>query len=329
MMSDIETAERPYQGYLIARHAENMLWLARYVERVENLGRLLDVTQTFARDEADAASWISILRINADEARFRAAHGEPSRASVARFYLLDRSNFTSVQAAMDAARDNARTLRALLSTEMWLQINVFHRRVRSLSEADTSPEGLSPTCDMLKEGVQAHTGITEGTFYRDQAACFYQIGRHLERADQTTRLLDIKLNLMLPRDAAQGSEIDTGQWHALLRAAAGYHAYRRMHPHGYSAPEVAAFLLLDESFPRSVAANVARMEEQLHRLRTRHGLPAARGAIERLDDLRSELSLVQPDALLRTGFSGFMDWVQRQLVALQRDIAAAFFPGAA
>ena len=90
-------------------------------------------------------------------------------------------------------------MRALISTEMWLQINVFHGRIRALSETDIAPEQLSVVCAMLKEGVQAHTGITEGTFYRDQCWHFYMMGRHLERADQITRLLDTKFNALMPQ----------------------------------------------------------------------------------------------------------------------------------
>ena len=117
---------------------------------------------------------------------------------MAHFYLLDTDNPTSVQSSIANARENARTLRALISTEMWLQINVFHARIRALSAADIAPEELSGVCAMLKEGVQSHTGITEGTFYRDQCWHFYMLGRHLERADQITRLIDTKFNALLP-----------------------------------------------------------------------------------------------------------------------------------
>ena len=103
-------------------------------------------------------------------------HATPEAASVAHFYLLDAENSASVQTAIRFARENARTLRALISTEMWLQINVFHGQIRALREADIAPEELSDVCAMLKEGVQSHTGITEGTFYRDQCWHFYMMG---------------------------------------------------------------------------------------------------------------------------------------------------------
>jgi uncharacterized alpha-E superfamily protein len=227
---------------LIARHAESMLWLARYMERIECLARLLDVTNTYARDVDDTRNWLAILRINGDQEVFYARHPEANRRNVTAFYLLDADNPASVPAAMAAARENARTLRAIISTEMWLQINVFHTSIRALSESDLGAEQFAAVCAMLKEGTQAHTGITEGTFYRDQAWHFYVLGRCVERADQTTRLLDIRFNAMVRRREDGDGTIDDGQWNTLLRAAAGYHAYRRVYPNGYRPHEVAGFL---------------------------------------------------------------------------------------
>ena len=132
--------------HLIARHAGSALWLARYMERIENLARLLDVTKTFAGDAEGGRNWLSLLRINGDQAAFFAKHAAPEATSVAQFYLLDAENPTSVQTSIRYARENARTLRALISTEMWLQINVFHGAIRGLSAADIEPEELSGVC---------------------------------------------------------------------------------------------------------------------------------------------------------------------------------------
>ncbi len=143
--------------HLIARHAGSALWFARYMERIENLARLLDVTKTFAGDAEGDNNWLSLLRINGDAAAFFKKHAVADAVNVAHFYLLDSQNSTSVQAVIRYARENAaRTLRALISTEMWLQINVFHGRIRALTEADIAPEELSGVCAMLKEGVQSH-----------------------------------------------------------------------------------------------------------------------------------------------------------------------------
>lgn len=314
-------------SYLIARHAESMLWLARYMERIECLARLLDVTNTFARDEDDTRNWLSILRINGDQEAFYARHAEANLANVANFYILDGANPTSVQTAMAAGRENARTLRAIISTEMWLQINVFHGRIRALSAADLTPDYFAGVCSMLKEGAQAHTGITEGTFYRDQAWHFYMLGRYLERADQTTRLLDTRFNAMAPRLEAGDGAIDAGQWNTLLRAAAGYHAYRRVHPNGYQPKEVAGFLLVNTAFPRSVGLNLAQLEWHLTVLRTRYNLRGGMKALERVDNLNGMLTQSTVADLVDRRLSPFLDWLQREIADVHADIVAGFCGG--
>ena len=310
---------------LLARNAEDLLWLARYVERIENLARMLDVTQTFGHDHGDGSAWRTVLAINADERRFFGTHGEANARTVAQFYLLDRGNPTSIPAAIQRARENARTLRALISTEMWLQLNVFHAQIRALTEADVAPETLSRVCAALREGCQAHTGITQGTLYRDQGRSFYAIGRNLERADQTTRLLDIGYRSLRPL-VESGAEIEVVRWTALLRAAAGYHAYRRVHPAGFSVAEVVGFLLLDELFPRSVALALEQVHRHLRELRDRHGLPDTAAALDCVEALRAALAQAPMEERLRGDLPGFLDWVQGQIAVLQNHIAGAFFP---
>jgi uncharacterized alpha-E superfamily protein len=310
--------------HLIARHAEATLWLARYMERIENLARILDVTNTFARDADDTRNWLSIPRINGDLTAFYEKHAAATQRTVGEFYLLDASSPTSVQSFIAAARENARTLRALISTEMWLQINVFHNRIRALDSLSITPGHFTAVCNMLKEGAQAHTGITEGTLYRDQAWHFYMIGRYLERADQTTRLLDTRFHSLAPQVDAVDADIDAGAWNALLRAAAGYHAYRREHPNGYDPQEVACFLLANTAFPRSVGLNLAQVEWHLTQLRTRYGLRRMSAALERLDQLNGAMTYQNVAELTAGRLSPFLDYVQREVGSLHQDIVETF-----
>jgi uncharacterized alpha-E superfamily protein len=309
--------------HLIARHAEATIWLARYMERIENLARILDVTNTFARDADDTRNWLSIPRINGDLEAFNKRHAVATQRSVGEFYLLDAGNSTSVQACIGAARENARMLRALISTEMWLQINVFHGHIRDLDADRIAPEHFTAVCNMLKNGAQAHTGITEGTLYRDQAWHFYMIGRYLERADQTTRLLDTRFHALVPRTDA-GDNIDAGHWNALLRTAAGYHAYRREHPNGYHPQEVACFMLSNRAFPRSVGLNLGRIERHLSQLRTHYGLRRMSAALERLDHLNGMMTYEHVTEVASRDLSPFLDYVQREIGALHADIVETF-----
>jgi uncharacterized alpha-E superfamily protein len=310
---------------LLSRYAEALFWFARYMERIENLARVLDVTDTFVRHGVDQSGWRSVIQINADEDRFTKLYGTANAENVAQFYLVDRDNPTSILSSLFAARENARTLRPLISTEMWSQINVFYNRVRRLTEADAAPSRVSGLCAYFKEQCQAHAGIADGTFYRDQSWSFYCIGKYIERGDQTSRLVDIKYHTLLPSVDHVGSALDISQWHALLRAASGYQAYRRINP-SYMTPEsVAGFLLMNQSFPRSITLCVRQIEFFLGQLSAGYGLRGAYDAQERLDELRAALMDQTIQQILSRGLHEFLDWVQLQFMGLQEAIAGAFW----
>ena len=310
---------------LLARYAEGLFWMARYVERVENLARLIDVTQTFESRGREDEAWSALLRINADEGRFREAHGAINGEGIKRFYLLDRANPTSIPASAEAARTNARTLRPLISTEMWLQLNVFHRDVLAIAPEQLQGDHLNRLCARLKEGVQAHTGITEGTFFRDQGWNFYMLGRLIERADQTTRLLDIKYHLLHLAHGEERRVAELVQWGGVLRAAAGYHAFRRVAPAGFEPADVVAFLLSNRSFPRSVTLCVSQVEWHLMQLRSRYNLRGTVAALERIEEVRAALSSTAVDDLVSHGLHEFLDALQRDLILLAGEIGYAFF----
>ena len=310
---------------LLARYADCIFWLARYVERAENLARILDVNETFSRDTRGGQNWRSIVQLNFDEERFFTTHDTPAAHSVVTFYVIDGDNPTSIVSTIRYARENARTLRPLISTEMWVQLNVFYNRLTELSAEDLAPGNLAALFAMIKEACQTHTGITEGTFFRDQGWYFYQIGRYIERADQTTRLLDIKYHLLLPSLYDVGSPVDVSQWNALLRSAAGYHAYRRLHAASTTPARVAGFMLLNNAFPRSVHHCVREVGRLLGDVKSHHGLRNGNDAAEELDRLQAVLGTFDMAAILRSGLHEFLDSIQRQLMAVTRELSIAFF----
>ena len=310
---------------LLARYADCIFWLARYVERAENLARILDVNETFARDSRGGQNWRPILQLNADEKRFFATHTVASAQGVVQFYVIDADNPTSIVSAIRCARENARTLRPLISTEMWVQLNVFYNHLAALSAGDLAPGNLAQLFATIKEACQAHTGITEGTFFRDQGWYFYQLGRYIERADQTTRLLDIKYHLLLPSISDVGSPTDVSQWNVLLRSAAGYHAYRRLHAASTTPARVAGFMLLNSAFPRSVHHCVREAGQLLSEVKSRYALRTGNDAAEELDRLRAVLGTLPISTILSEGLHEFLDMIQRQLIAITRDLSTAFF----
>ncbi|NHN87643.1 alpha-E domain-containing protein [Acetobacter conturbans] len=310
---------------LLSRYAECATWLARYMERIENLARIIDITETFVRSGA-ADGWQAIIQINADEDRFFKAHAKATAERVIAFYVIDRENPTSIVSLAHAARENARSLRPIISVEMWAQLNVFTNFIRDLRAADIRPSEISTLCSRIKEACQTHTGITEGTLYRDQASVFYNIGRHIERADQITRLIDIKYHTLLPSDAGVGSEVDISQWSALLRSAAGYHAYRRVMAGDIRPSSIVGFLLQSAAFPRSLTTNLRLLHNCLTQLRRDYRLLPSSRILERVEHLCAVLENQTASQIILRGLHEFNDWMQYELQSVQREIGETFWP---
>lgn len=310
---------------ILARYAECLYWMARYVERADNLARIIDVHETFTRDRTGQQNWMPVVQLYADEDRFLDAHPGATPARVIHFYVLDGTNPSSIASSVRMARENARTMRPLISTEMWTQLNVFYNRIRELSPADVTVANLPRLCSMVKEACQTHTGITEGTFYRDQGWYFYQLGRAIERADQTTRQLDIKYHYLLSKPGDVGTPVDTAQWNAMLRSVAGYHAFRRVHPRGLDPGKVAGFMLLNNSFPRSVMLCVRQADALLTRVKSRYNLPGGEEAQAQLAALQTALTEHRIEDVIERGLHQYLDWVQQRLMASSMEIARSFF----
>jgi uncharacterized alpha-E superfamily protein len=309
---------------LLANSAERLFWLARYLERVENLARIIEITETIARDSS-GRNWFSVVQINADEKAFTAKHPVATDRAVVEFYFFDPANPTSVPASLQEAHQNARALRPIISIEMWEQVNVMRHHWREQSHAALAPDQIPRLCRRLREQCEINEGIVEGSLSQDEAWFYYRLGKSLERADQTTRLLDIKYHLLLPPGSSVGSALDSSQWNALLRAANGYQAFRRVYQGRMTPAAVAGFLLFSDSFPRSVSLCVRNMAWLLAQLRFRYGLSRAAPAEEKLDEMRALLSELTVEAVIEKGLHEFLDGMQRQFIALTDDIRKAFF----
>ncbi|MGH6941143.1 alpha-E domain-containing protein, partial [Hypericibacter sp.] len=287
---------------LLARFADCVFWTARYVERANSLARVLDVNQSYSQDAKGSRNWQSVLTLYADEARFAEFYKQASAETVIAFYTTDPRNASSIRSCLRQARENARTIRPLISIEMWSQLNALHRKVKPLKTSSVTSKNLSNFATLVKEGCQTHVGITMETFYRDEAWYFYLLGQQLERADQTTRLLDVKFAQLRAGATEMGSATDVSQWNGLLRAAAGFQAYRRRHPVTAMSPQsVAHFLLLNPMFPRSLLCAVNEASDALSALRRESGLGTGARAQKRLRAFQSALMDIDIDEIMARG----------------------------
>ncbi|AQU88003.1 hypothetical protein B0W47_11555 [Komagataeibacter nataicola] len=311
---------------LLSRYAESTMWLARYMERIENMARLIEVTGTSVHASNMDAGWDSVIRINADEDTFFLRHKVATERTVVGFYITDPDNPDSIVSMARCVRENARVLRPLISTEMWMHLNVFTRWAMDLGPDDVGAGYLSTLCTRLKQECQTHFGITEGTLYRDQAWLFYLLGKNLERADQITRLIDIKYHTLLPSGEGVGSDIDLSQWTSVLRSAAAYHAFRRVLPEGMTPANIVGFLLKNDGFPRSLSTSLRCVYSVLGSLAGEYRLRHCGPILERVEELRVTLVEQTVEDIILRGLHEYMDWIQRELRLIQNEIAGAFWP---
>jgi uncharacterized alpha-E superfamily protein len=309
---------------LLSRFAENSFWIARYVERAENLARILDVNETFARDDQGESDWLPILQLHHDEERYTDRYQKVDAQDVVRFYISDEHNPNSIRFAVRAARENARSIRHLISLETWAQLNVFYNWVNGLSGRHVNMKSLSRLCAHIKEGCQLHYGIANGTLYRDQIWSFYRMGTFIELCDQTTRLVDIKYHSLLPLQQNVGTPIDVGQWNALLRSASAYHGYRRVYPHEMTPTTVADFILLNPRFPRSVSHCIYRIRQAVIGLLDNNEVRHVEFSPTALDEL-SELSTWTIEQIISFGMHEYLDSVQLKLNEVTEAIVETFF----
>jgi len=292
------------------------------MERAENTARILHINETYAREHPDGPIWSDVLELFSDTEAFQQSNTRADAASVLRFYVLDRNNPTSITSAIINARENARSVRHLISTEMWTQINIFHSRVLVLDEGDIRLSNLSRLAQGLVVECQSFEGVTEGTLLRGEAWGFYHLGKYIERADQTTRVLDIGYRRLSLTD--QGT-IGSVQWHALLRSVSGYHAFRSRHPAASGPSDITNFLLYDDEFPRAVLLCVKKLTERLQDIEQRHD----KQRHDQVEQARLRLtfaldtgsgSLQTPEAL-----HGFLDRTQSSLAELSSAISNTYF----
>jgi uncharacterized alpha-E superfamily protein len=309
---------------LLARFAENGFWIARYIERSEHLARIIEVNETFARDAHGSKDWLPILRLHSDEERFYERYKSADAASVVRFYMIDAHNANSIVSSIRAARENARSIRHLVSLETWVQLNVFYNWVKELKPRNLKLTELSRLCAAIKEGCQLHSGIVNGTLYRDQIWSFYRLGVFMELCDQITRLVDMKYHSLLPSWQDVGTSVDIAQWNALLRSASAYHGYRRVFPREMTPTTVAGFILLDSRFPRSITHCVRNIELVLGELLHHPELSEVSFRSTALESLKQMASRTAQD-VVGSGLHEYLDEVQLLLLSLGNDIASQFF----
>lgn len=311
---------------MLSRVADSVYWMSRYVERAESMARFVGANFTLALDApvSGESIWDALVRTTGDQEEFLARYNEVNGENVVRFLTLDEQNPNSVISCLSAARENARSVREIIASEMWEQINTFYLMVRDVAASPANLDRSQEFCEAVKQSSHLFAGITDGTMTRNEAWHFIRLGRILERADKTTRLLDVKYYILLRSIADVGTPIDEVQWAAMLRSASAFEMYRKRH--GRIAPgNIVQFLLLDPEFPRAVRFCLNQGRDSLHAIT---GTPSGsfRNSPERLlGQLCSEMAYMQVDEIIGRGLHEYLDDLQSRLNRVGLGIFETFF----
>lgn len=311
-----ELARHKQANVMLARVAGSLYWMSRYLERAENQARLIDVNLQLlldfghVTDEQLKAHWLPIVRSSGDEAQFNELYDTADSESVTEFMTFRTENPNSLVSCISNARENARQVRDQISSEMWEVLNDAYHFIQGADAKTVWHEGASAFYDQIKRFSHLFQGITVSTFSRNEGFEFIQFGKYLERADQITRLLDIKYHILLPSASDVGGAVDTAQWHAVLRSASALEAYRRYYVADVFYKKVVEFLIFDDSFPRSLKFCCQEMDHFIELITESSAEAGDRIAIERFRAFLERLNKLSAEDIFSQGLHEFLDEAQ-------------------
>ena len=255
---------------MLSRVASNLYWMSRNVERAENTARVLDVTWRMSllvkEPQLQDQEWFAPLNLTGTLFPFSGRHNLVCAREVLHFMALDPDNPSSIYACARQARENARAVRGSITSEMWEVLNGTWLEMQQMDEHKMEQRGVSAFFDWVKERSHLFRGVTFGTMHRDDAYDFTRMGTHMERADSTARILDVKYHILLPSVKDVGGAVDYYQWSAVLRSVSAFEAYRKVYRDVITPLKLAELLILRDDIPRSLRFCLKQVCESLNRV---------------------------------------------------------------
>lgn len=311
---------------MLSRVAESIYWMNRYIERAENYSRMLGENLNLALELPPGIDeqWNPLVFTAGDQEDFKNRYSDRwTRENVIQFLTFDQENPNSIVSALTRARENARSVREIISSEMWNHINEMYI---SAHEAANSPHTRSPETFYreIKTGSHLLAGLSDATMSHGEGWEFGRLGRYLERADMTSRIIDIKYYYLLPSTSHIGLAIDLIHWVSVLRSATAYEMYRKT----FGKPEskrIVEFLTLDYYFPRSIHFCLSRAQDSIHAI---SGSPQDRfvnRAEKLIGRLKSNLDYTDGKDIVDAGIHEFMDNLQNSINEISISLYDVFF----
>ncbi|PTM03758.1 MAG: hypothetical protein DA407_13700 [Bacteroidetes bacterium] len=311
---------------MLSRVANSIYWMSRYLERAENTARFINVNLNLTLDMPNnfVDQWAPLVNITGDDALFLELYETPTRENVLQFLTFDLKNPSSIYSCVRSARENARSVREIISSEMWEQVNLFYIMVRNAVQDQSINLNPNKFYGDVKLACHLFGGITEATMSHGEAWHFLQLGELLERADKTSRILDVKYYILLPGELHVGKAVDNIQWSALLKSASALEMYRK-HSKQIDPMKVADFLILNREFPRSVLSCLTRANFSLNSI-SGSSLYAFNSVVERqLGRLVADINYITIDEIIQTGLHKFLETLQIRIDHIDDEIYDTFF----
>ncbi|MCB0552954.1 MAG: alpha-E domain-containing protein [Phaeodactylibacter sp.] len=306
---------------MLSRVANSIYWMNRYIERAENYARFMAVNFNLILDmpPSEKEQWEPLLIANADHHLFQEYFDAPTRDAVLQFMSFDQRNPNSILQCFKQARENARSVREIITKEMWEHLNEFYLHIKELPNSRAWKMGeWQDFFNEVKMASQLFYGIIDSTLTRNESWHFSRLGRFIERADKTSRFVDIKYFILLPNVDAIGTNLDLLQWSAVLKSVSAYNMYRQAF-RVLKPEDIVDFLVLDRYFPRSIYYCLSQAEQSLLSISGKEA--PLNKALKVVGKLRSELEYTEPSEIIEAGLHEYMDKFQQR----NNEVGAAIF----
>jgi len=313
---------------MLSRTANELYWMARHIERAENTARLLDVTyrtsllpyQVREPGLAWADPWsVPLVTLGLATAYYQ-RHPELTAENALRFMILDPANTSSIYECLRTARESARAVRGAITSEMYEDLNSAWIEMRSYDYERIQANGVSDFLDWVKMRSHLFRGVTFGTMLRDEAYHFIRLGTHMERADNTARILDTKYHILLPSIEDVGGAVDYYQWASLLQSLSGFESYRKIYSDVIAPRRIAELLILRDDMPRSLHSCMNFIHDTLGILCDEHSREIERQA----GQLHAHLHYGRTDDIMEFGLHEYLMEFLEQISELAADVSRTF-----
>ncbi|MBA3909275.1 MAG: hypothetical protein C0524_05175 [Rhodobacter sp.] len=313
---------------MLSRTADNLYWIARYMERADTVARLLEVGSRISlipSVHGYRSEWDSLLQATGIADAFAKKYGDPVQRNIESFLFFDRDNPSSVASCITAARENGRIVRTALTTQVWDALNTAFQELKALERQPRSELELSRLTEWVMRHAAMVRGAIDATLLRNDGYNFLNIGYYLERGDNTARLMDVKYYVLLPRVDFVGSGLDNYQWTTLLRAMGAQRAFHWAYGGEVTAAKIADFLILNPQAPRSLTTCVAGLANHLGRLAKSYGRETE--ALAKARELFAGIEATTTDGIFEEGLHEYLTRFIAEVATLAHAIHASYLSG--